>query len=142
VNVEPAQERLCNFAKGWFAGALLIAACSANASSCDSVARTLSSTQKAALAATVAEQLQTASAKILHAYHVGNWSLYSVDTPGTGESFLFYRGDPSSKQYVALWTRSGTKATQSELRTWARMNVPGVPESLAKCFAWSGSAGR
>jgi hypothetical protein len=94
------------------------------------------------MAAAVAGQLQAASAKIIHAYRVGNWYLLYVDTPGANQTFLFYRGDPTTRQYVASWSRTGAKAEQSELRNWARLNAPGVPESLGRCFASSGASGR
>jgi hypothetical protein len=137
-----AQPNRCASWMRWLSGTLLIAVSCANATPCDKVAKSLSSAQRATISAAVADQLQAASAKILHAYQLGNWYLLTVDTPGANEVFLFYRGDPPSRQYVALWSRAGGKAEQSELRSWARLNAPGVPETLAKCFAWSATSGR
>ena len=128
--------------KYWLCGSLLIAVSCANASPCDRVSQPLTSAQRSNLSAAVAGQLQTVTAKILHAYRLGNWYLLYADTPDADEAFVFYRGDPLSHQYVALWSGAGAKTGQSELRSWARLNAPGVPETIAKCFAWSAVAGR
>lgn len=121
----------------WLLGALLIAASCVNASPCDRLAKPLPPSQRAALSAAVAGELQAASAKILRAYRVGNWHMYYVDAPGADGTILFYRGDPLTRQYLALWNGEGATTRQSDLRSWARLNAPGIPESLAKCFAWT-----
>ena len=123
--------------RGWLSGILVCLVASANATPCDRVTQTLTSSQRASLSAIVASQLQAHSAKILGSYRLSNWYLLHVDTPDAAQAFLFYRGDPSSRQYVALWSRSGSKPKESDLRSWARMQAPGVPETLGKCFAWA-----
>ena len=128
--------------KGALLGALLLAACGADASPCDRVAKALTPARRANLSTAVAGQLQTASAKVLRAYGLGNWYLLSVDAQGGGDAFLIYRGDPLTQQYIASWSNEGGKSGQSELRNWARMNARGIPETLAKCFAWSAASGR
>jgi hypothetical protein len=128
--------------KYWLCGSLLIAVSCANAAPCDRVSQPLTSAQRSNLSIAVAGQLQAATAKVLHAYRLGNWYLLYADTPDADEAFVFYRGDPISHQYVALWSGAGAKAGQSELRSWARLNAPGVPETIAKCFAWRAVAGR
>ena len=120
----------------------MIAASCAIASPCDRVAKTLTLAQRAGLSAAVAGQLQATSAKNLRIYQLGNWRLVYVDAPGADEAILFFRGDPLNRQYVALWSGEGAKTKQSELRSWARMNAPGIPETLAKCFAWTADSRR
>jgi hypothetical protein len=122
--------------------ALLIAGSRANASPCDRVAKPLTPSQRSALSAAIAGQLQTPSAKIRRAYRLGNWHLLYVDTPGADETFLFFRGDPLNRQYLAQWSGEGGKTRQSDLRSWARLNAPGIPETLAKCFAWAAESKR
>jgi hypothetical protein len=114
----------------------------ANASPCDRVAKSLTPARRANLSTAVSGQLQTTSAKVLRAYGLGNWSLLYVDTQGGEDAFLIYRGDPLTQQYIASWSNEGGQAGQSELRNWARMNARGIPETLAKCFAWSAASGR
>ena len=120
--------------------ALSIAGSCAIGSPCDKVAFSPSSTQKADFSTAVATQLQSESVKILHSYRLGNWYLFYVHTRIGDEDFVFYRGDPPNHQYTALWSGTAANNEQSELRNWARMNAPGLPESLAKCFAFSAAA--
>jgi hypothetical protein len=124
--------------KRLFGAALLITGSCAMGSPCDKVAFSLTLTQKTDFSTAVAAQLQTESVKILHSYRLGNWYLFYVNTRAADEDFVFYRGDPTNHQYAALW--SGTAASTEQLRSWARMNAPGIPESLAKCFASSAAA--
>jgi hypothetical protein len=123
--------------KRLFGAALLITGSCAMGSPCDKVAFSLTSTQKTDFSKAVAAQLQSESVKILHSYRLGNWYLFYVNTRAADEDFVFYRGDPPNHQYTALWSGAGAGTEQSELRNWARMNAPGIPESLAKCFAFS-----
>ena len=127
--------------KYWYLGVLLMAVSSANASPCDRVAKMLTPARRANLSTAVAGQLQTASAKVLRAYGLGNWHLLYVDTRGGDDAFLIYRGDPLTQQYIAMWSSDGAKSGQAELKVWARMNARGIPETLAKCFAWSAASG-
>jgi hypothetical protein len=119
----------------WFGGALMLLVACAHASPCDRANRTLTSAQRADFAVAVADQLETSSAKILRSYRIGNWYLLYVDTRVADEAFVFFRGDPPTHRYVALWNGAGARTGQDELRIWARTNAPGVPETLAKCFA-------
>lgn len=131
----------CASMKYWYLGVLLMAVSSANASPCDRVATMLTPARRANLSTAVAGQLQTESAKVLRAYGLGNWHLLYVDTRGGDDAFLIYRGDPVTQQYIAMWSSDGAKSGQSELKGWARMNARGIPETLAKCFAWSAASG-
>jgi hypothetical protein len=122
-----------------FVAAMLITGSCAMGSPCDKVTFALTSTQKASFSAAVASQLQSESVKILHSYRLGNWYLFYVNTHLADEDFVFYRGDPTMHQYAALWSAAGATTGQPELRNWARTSAPGIPESLAKCFASSAS---
>jgi hypothetical protein len=117
--------------------ALLITGSCAMGSPCDKVAFSLTSTQRTSFSTAVAAQLQSESVKILHSYRLANWYLFYVSTHVADEDFVFYRGDPPNHQYTALWSGTAAGTEQAELRNWARMNAPGIPESLAKCFASS-----
>lgn len=136
------QPSRCASAKCWLWGTLLVAVSCADASPCDRVAKTLTPARRANLSMAVAGQLQSASAKVLRAYRLGNWHLLYVDAQGGEDAFLIYRGDPLTQQYIASWSSEGAKSGQSELRSWARMNARGIPETLAKCFAWSAASSR
>jgi hypothetical protein len=93
--------------------------------------------QSANFSTAAASQLESASARILRSYRVGNWYLFYIDTQVAAGAFVFYRGEPSLHRYIALWSDTAASRKQSELRTWARANAPGLPETLARCFAFS-----
>lgn len=114
----------------------------AAAAPCDRMKVALAPKQNADLSAAVAGQLGSPSAKILHTYRLGNWTLYNVTTPLADGNLVFFRGDPSTHRYVTVWSGAGGRMPQSELRNWARANAPGIPEALAKCFAFSAAGQR
>ncbi len=122
------------------------AAAVASAAPCQGVDRTLTEARRAALSAVVARQLQgeppARRAEVLASFSVGSWSILQVDTPGADEAFLFYPSDPSSSRYLALWSGAARRDEQEAIETWARDSAPGIPPSLAECFAWHVTAGR
>jgi hypothetical protein len=109
----------------------------AAASPCYKAKLALTPRQSVNFSTAAAGQLESASARILRSYRVGNWYLFYIDTQVADEAFVFYRGEPSSHRYIALWSGGAASSKQSELRTWARTNAPGIPETLARCFAFS-----
>ena len=125
---------------GLIISASLLAAANANASPCDRIKVTLSPSQNSSFSSSIASQMNAPSAKIVHSYHLGNWYLFDVNTPIASDNLTLYRGDPATHRYVAVWNDAGGRNTQAELRTWARSNAPGIPEALAKCFAFIGAA--
>jgi hypothetical protein len=114
----------------------------ANASPCDRMKLALAPKQNAELSAAVAGQLGAPSAKILHTFRLGNWYMYNVNTPLADGNLVFFRGDPATHRYVTVWSGAGGRTPQSELRSWARANAPGIPEALAKCFAFTAAGQR
>jgi hypothetical protein len=124
------------------AAALSLAAACANATPCDRLKVALPPSQSANFSSSIASQMNAPSAKIVRGYHLGNWYLFNVDTPIASDNLALYRGDPATHRYVAVWNGAGGRTTQAELRTWARSNAPGIPEALAKCFAFIGAAQR
>jgi hypothetical protein len=113
----------------------------ANATPCDRIKVALPPGQISGYSSSIASQLNAPSAKIVHSYHLGNWYLFDVNTPIASDNLTLYRGDPATHRYIAVWNGGG-RITQAELRTWARSNAPGIPEALAKCFAFIGAAQR
>jgi hypothetical protein len=112
------------------------------ASPCDRMKVALAPKQNTELSAAVAGQLGAPSAKILHTYRLGNWYMYNVNTPLADGNLVFFRGDPATHRYVTVWSGAGGRTPQSELRVWARANAPGIPEALAKCFAFTAAGQR
>lgn len=108
----------------------------AEAGPCDRADQHLTAAQTAGFSRAVGAQLEVASAQILHSYRLGNWYLLYADPRVTDDTFLFYRGDPESHRYLAAWSGRATHAEQARLRDWARDHARGVPETLAKCFAY------
>ena len=106
------------------------------ATPCKSIDRTLSIEARKAVAVYVSRDLNVQSAEILQLFRFHDWRIYYVDTFKADEAFLFYRGDPSTSRYIALWSGSATIYEKLSIEAWERSNVPGIPETLARCFAW------
>jgi hypothetical protein len=130
------------FPQHLFIVAFSLAAACANASPCDRMKVALSPAQSSSFSSSIARQMNAPSAKIVHSYHLGNWYLFNVNTPIASDNLTLYRGDPATHRYIAEWNGTGGRTSQTELRTWARSNAPGIPEALAKCFAFIGAAQR
>lgn len=116
---------------------MLVAGVSALAASpCVNVDRSLTREQQIVLAPTIAKQLQAKSAEISQSFRFGGWSIYYVATHDADDTYVFYSGDPRRRRYVTMWGGAAMPGEEQEIQAWVIKNAPGIPRSLAGCFAW------
>ena len=118
--------------------AVFIAAASSAwaASPCEGVNRSLTDERKAALAPEIAKQLGYKSVDVLQSFQTGTWSIIYVDTHESDETFLFYAHDPVKSRYITEWSGAAAIFEEHAIKRWTLKNAPGIPISLASCFAW------
>lgn len=103
---------------------------------CAGVDRTLTKEHSKKLAPAVARQFKAKSAKISESFQFGGWSILFVGTGQGDEAFVFYSADPLRNNYVTLWGGVALEDEEQEIRDWTIKNAPGIPPTLARCFAW------
>ena len=65
-----------------------------------------------------------------------NWIIIYIDAPPSDPAFLFYKGLPEHRKFITLWAGAARKDEENDIFNWTRNNAPGIPEPLARCFAW------
>lgn len=123
----------------WPFAALALASLAANATPatpCDGVSRQLTAADKAAWSAPVAQQLGVARVEVLQSFAFGGWRIVYVNTFETDEAFLFYHGDPRHTHYLTFWAGAAGEDETADTRRWVLQQAPGIPPTLAACFAW------
>ena len=103
---------------------------------CSNVDRTLSKERSTALGPVVAEQLKAKHAEISKSFRFGGWSILYASTGEADDAYVFYSADPMRNKYVTLWGGVALENEEQEIRNWALKNAPGIPRTLARCFAW------
>lgn len=107
------------------------------ATPCNGVERQLVNNPMPRLASAIAQQLQVKAVDVLQRYHYAGWSIVYVDTHVSDQPYLFYSGDPlQAKHPVTLWSGAATLFETSDIEQWVLQNAPGIPKTLASCFAW------
>lgn len=103
---------------------------------CAGVDTTLTRNRSDALAPVVAKQLGAKQVKISQSFSFGDWSILYASTGEADDVYVFYVGDPMQKRYVTLWGGVAMDNEEEEIRAWTLKNAPGIPRTLAQCFAW------
>ena len=103
---------------------------------CSGVDRTLAKERIKALGPVIAKQLGAKQAEISQSFRFDGWSILYVSTGEADDAFVFYSGDPMRSKYVTLWGGVALKDEEKEIRAWTLKNAPGIPRTLANCFAW------
>lgn len=103
---------------------------------CSGVDRTLSSERAKLLGPFIAKQLDAKKAEISQSLRFGGWTILYVSTGEADDAYVFYSGDPTRNRFVTLWGGVALESEEGEIRTWTLKNAPGIPLTLAKCFAW------
>ena len=103
---------------------------------CSGVNRTLSRERAKALGPIVARQLDAKQAEISQSFRFGGWRILNVSTGEADDAYVFYSGYPTRNKYVTLWGGVALGNEEREIRAWTLKNAPGIPLTLAKCFAW------
>lgn len=107
------------------------------ATPCKGVERQLIKNPAPRLASAIAQQLQVKAVDVLQRYRYAGWSIVYVDTHVSDQPYLFYSGDPiQAKHPVTLWSGAATLFETSDIEQWVLQNAPGIPKTLASCFAW------
>jgi hypothetical protein len=47
-----------------------------------------------------------------------------------------YTPGPLKRHSVTEWGRAASEGEEKEIKDWTLKNAPGIPERLARCFAW------
>lgn len=116
--------------------AVAIQPCTWSASPCDNVNRNLTNQNKAAWAPEIARQLHAQKVDVLQSFRFEGWTIIYVDSHEADEAFLFYSPDPVRNHYVTMWSGAAAKNEEQSIKGWTLKNAPGIPQSLADCFAW------
>ncbi|WP_243311782.1 hypothetical protein [Fundidesulfovibrio agrisoli] len=106
------------------------------AAPCDGIIREIDNELKTKLPPIIKKQLNAPSIKILQYFYFGDWSIVYVETQISDNPFLFYSGNPLQSDFVTIWSGAATIYEEDEIKRWVLENAPGIPESLADCFAW------
>jgi hypothetical protein len=103
---------------------------------CSGVDRTLPRERAKALGSLVAKQLDAKQGEITQSFRFGGWSILDVSTGIADDAYVFYSGDPMRTKYVTLWAGAALEDEEGEIRAWTLKDAPGIPVTLARCFAW------
>jgi len=108
----------------------------ANATPCDGIDRSLSEKRKAELAPAIAKEEKIEKVKILETFRSGDWTIIFIENYVSDEPYLFFHGDPMKTKSITAWSGAATIYEEKAMREWTTENVPGIPQNLARCFAW------
>jgi len=116
---------------------------------CSDVDRSLTESQKASLAPAVESHMKTQfdaglftlimvqQNDVLGMFRAGGWYIVHVDNHATDDPYLFYSTDPTrASHYVGAWGGAAAADEEPEIQAWLTAEMPGIPKTLAKCFAW------
>jgi len=109
---------------------------------CEGVDRGLSPDRAAQLSRRAAEQFRDPKAKALQSFAYEGWNIVYVEFGKSDPAFVFYRGDPLGSGHVAVWGAAAGLDETSQIKEWTVENAPGIPNQLARCFAWRVSRDR
>jgi hypothetical protein len=119
------------------AAALFLCGSAASAGTpCDGVDRTLRVDQKAALRRAIAQQLKVPKPEILQTFRLGDWSIVYAATGGADRTFVFFKGSPERNRYITRWAGAAQSGEEEAIEKWTLENAPGIPSTLAQCFAY------
>ncbi len=103
---------------------------------CSRVDRTMPKERGKTLGPVIAQQLGAKHAEVTRSFRYGGWSILYVSTGESDDAYVFYSGDPMRNKYVTLWGGVALEDEENEIRHWTLKNAPGIPPTLANCFAW------
>lgn len=103
---------------------------------CDGLAYDRTRQQDKALAALVERQLRIPTIRLLRSYSVGTWHVVPSSPNASDMIFMVYASDPLTNAYVALRKGAAPRSEEDAMKRWVEENAPGIPSSLASCFAW------
>ena len=105
---------------------------------CKHVNRELTASDQAQLELALAKNLQIPNVEVYSRLSIGKWLVIHSNVSPGDPTYGFYSSDPlKGGKPVAFWSGGAPFFEVGDIAKWASDNVPGVPEELAECFAWS-----
>ena len=86
----------------------------------------------------LSESFSLASVDVFSTFQFGSWFvIYSDSSPGDPTYGLFPSDPRQGGEPIKFWAGGDAFYAVGDIAEWTIANVPGVPEELAECFAWS-----
>ena len=107
------------------------------ASPCDGVDRALSPERKRQLGRAIARQEKLKKVDVYQSFSDAGWSIVYLGTQVSDNGYFFYAGDPLlAAKAVTVWGGAAMAFETTDIAKWVSLNVKGIPNRLAQCFAW------
>ena len=108
-----------------------------HAAPCQGVDRRLNARHKTRLEAALARQFDLPKVQVFDTFRQGRWWIVYADASRSDTPYLIYSGNPiDGIRPMAVWSGAATIFETDEIAQWTRDQAPGIPPSLANCFAW------
>ncbi|MCB1607347.1 MAG: hypothetical protein KDI71_10270 [Xanthomonadales bacterium] len=109
-----------------------------DADPCRNVDVLVSKEEERELENALSESFSLASVDVFSTFQFGSWFvIYSDISPGD-PTYGFFPSDPrQGGEPIKFWAGGDAFYAVGDIAEWTIANVPGVPEELAECFAWS-----
>ena len=116
--------------------------CFGTSSPCNKMAKDLKLVRVNHLKFNIARQLNVDNVNVLSLFENQSWSVVYVETDIADNAFIFYSGDIYTDNFVTLWSGAAEISEEKNIAQWAEDNAKGIPDELARCFAWYTTHGR
>lgn len=103
---------------------------------CKGVDRTFTNAQKAALTPVIASQQGWKTVKLNQSFRLGKWQIIYLENGVSDDPYIFYPDSPRNAKSLGMWGGAATIFETAEILNWTIQNIPGIPNRLARCFAW------
>ena len=106
-------------------------------SPCDGVNRSLTDARKLQLGQAIARQKKLKAVDVYQSFSDDGWSIIYLGTHVSDNGYFFYSSEPLLAAHpINVWGGAAMAFETTEIAKWVSGNVKGIPERLAKCFAW------
>jgi hypothetical protein len=123
------------------------------ATPCDGIDQGFSSQEEEAWAPVIIKQLNVilpkmndtehvSSIDVLKVFRSGGWTIIYVGDFVTDELYLFYKGDPLSGSYITMDAGAVPLDEEHDIEMGITKAAHGIPQNLARCYAWYFVEGR
>jgi len=108
-----------------------------NRTPCSKVDRLLKPEFKEQLSSALSKENESKSPRIYSLFSYKGWFIVYTDVGGGDEPYLFFSENPvKGKHSITAWSGAAMIFETDEILKWVKSNSPGIPQSLAECFAW------
>ena len=112
-------------AAAWAAALPMLVTAAQASSVCEGV-------ERSANGARAALSLHDGKARALRSFAYDGWEIAEVSLSNGAHAFVFL----SPEKPVAVWRGAWPLDEVSQSKEWTVENAPGIPNQLARCFAW------